>query len=165
MLSNLLWILLLVQDQIKLVGKSWDRNWFCFHKNVSLEWYLVSNVLVFIWQSQWVISNSTEMSWLNAGRSVKQWSVFVSLSLDTSRPKRPEEVNERDYYFVPLPTFEADIVANKFVEHGEFEGHYYGTALDSIRRVTNSGKHCILNLHCEVWHYQHVVISLQRVKR
>ncbi|KAL9955018.1 hypothetical protein ACROYT_G042614 [Oculina patagonica] len=74
---------------------------------------------------------------------------FAGVVPHTSRPKRPEEVNERDYYFVPLPTFEADIVANKFVEHGEFEGHYYGTALDSIRRVTNSGKHCILNLHCE----------------
>jgi len=35
------------------------------------------------------------------------------------------------------------------VEHGEFEGHYYGTALDAIRRVANSGKYCILNLHCE----------------
>lgn len=74
---------------------------------------------------------------------------FALVVPHTSRPKRPEEVNERDYYFVPLPTFEADIVAHKFVEHGEFEGHYYGTALDSIRRVANSGKYCILNLHCE----------------
>lgn len=41
-------------------------------------------------------------------------------------------------------------MSHKFVEHGEFEGHYYGTALESIRRVTNSGKQCILNLHCEV---------------
>ena len=40
------------------------------------------------------------------------------------------------------------------MEHGEFEGHYYGTAVDSIRRVANSGKHCILNLHCEVCHNQ-----------
>lgn len=61
-------------------------------------------------------------------------------------------MHERDYYFVPLPSFEADIVSHKFVEYGEFEGHYYGTALDSIRRVANSGKYCILNLHCEVCH-------------
>lgn len=74
---------------------------------------------------------------------------FAGVVPHTSRPKRPEEVSERDYYFVPLPTFEADIVSHKFVEHGEFEGHYYGTALESIRRVTNSGKQCILNLHCE----------------
>ena len=61
-------------------------------------------------------------------------------------------MHERDYYFVPLPSFEADIISHKFVEYGEFEGHYYGTALDSIRRVANSGKYCILNLHCEVCH-------------
>lgn len=74
----------------------------------------------------------------------------TSLSTDTSRPKRPDELHERDYYFVSLLTFQADIVAHKFVEHGELEGHFYGTALDSIRRVINSGKYCILNLHCEV---------------
>ncbi|KAM7451397.1 Maguk P55 subfamily member [Porites harrisoni] len=74
---------------------------------------------------------------------------FAGVVPHTSRPKRPEEVHERDYYFVPLPSFEADIISHKFVEYGEFEGHYYGTALDSIRRVVNSGKYCILNLHCE----------------
>lgn len=67
----------------------------------------------------------------------------------TSRPKRPEEVNGRDYYFVPQSAFDLDIVSNKFVEHGEIHGYCYGTALDSIRRVANSGKYCILNLNCE----------------
>lgn len=74
---------------------------------------------------------------------------FAGVVPHTSRPKRPEETNERDYYFIPLPSFEADIVSHKFVEYGEFGGHYYGTALDSIRRVASSGRHCILNLHCE----------------
>ena len=84
--------------------------------------------------------------------SAQSFKTFSVSFLDTSRPKRPEEVHERDYYFVPLPSFEADIISHKFVEYGEFEGHYYGTALDSIRRVVNSGKYCILNLHCEVCH-------------
>lgn len=70
-------------------------------------------------------------------------------------------MHERDYYFVPLPSFEADIVSHKFVEYGEFEGHYYGTALDSIRRVANSGKYCILNLHCEVCH---IIVGLEVAK-
>ena len=70
-------------------------------------------------------------------------------------------MHERDYYFVPLPSFEADIVSQKFVEYGEFEGHYYGTALDSIRRVANSGKYCILNLHCEVCH---IIIGVEVAK-
>ena len=69
---------------------------------------------------------------------------------DTSRPKKTGEVNERDYYFVSRAAFEADIATLKFVEHGELGGHYYGTALSSIRRVISSGKYCILNLYCEV---------------
>ena len=81
--------------------------------------------------------------------------ICLAFFADTSRPKRPEEVNGRDYYFIPPSAFESDIVSNKFVEHGEFEGHCYGTALDSIRRVANSGKYCILNLNCEVGSERH----------
>ena len=77
-------------------------------------------------------------------------SLLLISPSDTSRPKKPEEVNGREYFFVPRPVFEADIVAHKFVEHGELQGHYYGTSLDAIRRVVMSGKICILNLHCEV---------------
>ena len=63
---------------------------------------------------------------------------------------RQGEENGLEYFFVPQSAFQADIVAHKFVEHGEFQGHDYGTSLDSIRMVINSGKTCILNLSCEV---------------
>ena len=36
--------------------------------------------------------------------------------------------------------------ARRFVEHGEFERQYYGTSLDAVRTVINSGKICVLNL-------------------
>lgn len=38
-------------------------------------------------------------------------------------------------------------MSRKFVEHGEYEKAYYGTSLDAIRSVINSGKICVLNLH------------------
>ncbi|CAG0894381.1 unnamed protein product [Darwinula stevensoni] len=66
---------------------------------------------------------------------------------DTSRPKKDTEVDGQDYYFITRPQFEADILARKFVEHGEYEKQYYGTSLDAIRSVVNSGKICVLNLH------------------
>lgn len=53
----------------------------------------------------------------------------------------------QDYYFITRQQFEADIMARKFVEHGEYEKNYYGTSLDAIRTVVNSGKICVLNLH------------------
>lgn len=41
---------------------------------------------------------------------------------------------------------ERDIQNNQFVEHGYLDGDYYGTSVNSIRDVTNSGKTCLLVL-------------------
>lgn len=56
----------------------------------------------------------------------------------------------RDYHFVSRQVFEADIAAGKFIEHGEFEKNLYGTSIDSVRQVINSGKICLLNIHTQV---------------
>lgn len=53
----------------------------------------------------------------------------------------------QDYHFITRAQFEADILARKFVEHGEYEKAYYGTSLDAIRSVVNAGRICVLNLH------------------
>ncbi|XP_040188817.1 MAGUK p55 subfamily member 5 isoform X2 [Rana temporaria] len=65
---------------------------------------------------------------------------------DTSRSRRDNEVASRDYHFVSRQTFESDIIAGKFIEHGEFEKNLYGTSVDSVRQVINSGKICLLSL-------------------
>ncbi|XP_037886473.1 peripheral plasma membrane protein CASK isoform X2 [Glossina fuscipes] len=65
----------------------------------------------------------------------------------TSRARREGEVPGVDYHFITRQAFEADILARKFVEHGEYEKAYYGTSLEAIRTVVASGKICVLNLH------------------
>ena len=65
----------------------------------------------------------------------------------TSRPRRDDEHDGADYHFISRVQFEQDILARKFVEHGEYEKAYYGTSLDAIRSVVNSEKICVLNLH------------------
>ncbi|XP_071963193.1 protein PALS1-like isoform X2 [Antedon mediterranea] len=71
---------------------------------------------------------------------------FASAVPHTSRTKKDIEVDGVDYYFVPRQRFEQDILASKFVEHGEYLKNLYGTSLDAIRLVINSGKSCVLNL-------------------
>lgn len=56
----------------------------------------------------------------------------------------------RDYHFVSRQTFESDIMAGKLIEHGEFEKNLYGTSVDSVRQVINSGKICLLSLSTQV---------------
>lgn len=80
--------------------------------------------------------------------------ITVSISLlfvDTTRSRRETEVAGRDYHFISRQAFESDIAAGKFIEYGEFEKNLYGTSIDSVRQVINSGKICLLNLHTQVW--------------
>ncbi|XP_067941290.1 protein PALS1-like [Watersipora subatra] len=72
---------------------------------------------------------------------------FAAAIPHTSRMRREDEEDGKDYYFTAKHLFEADIRANKFVEHGHFQKDFYGTSLESIRQVVNSGKICVLNLH------------------
>ena len=65
----------------------------------------------------------------------------------TSRARKDGEIDGHDYHFITRAQFEADILSRKFVEHGEYEKAFYGTSLDAIRSVVNSGKICVLNLH------------------
>ncbi|XP_040565434.1 protein PALS1 isoform X2 [Lepeophtheirus salmonis] len=71
---------------------------------------------------------------------------FAAAVPHTSRPKEDGEIDGQDYNFVNRSQFEEDLVNKRFLEHGEFEKHYYGTSLDSVRTVINSGKICLLNL-------------------
>ncbi|XP_048483342.1 protein PALS1 isoform X3 [Plutella xylostella] len=72
---------------------------------------------------------------------------FAAAVPHTSRPRKDHEVPGQDYHFISRTQFEADILNRKFVEHGEYEKAYYGTSLEAIREVVNSGKICVLNLH------------------
>ena len=71
----------------------------------------------------------------------------LNFSTDTSRPKSSEsEIDGQDYNFVSRAQFEEYVSNKRFVEHGEYDKQYYGTSLDAVRTVINSGKICVLNL-------------------
>ncbi|KAK7080497.1 putative MAGUK [Halocaridina rubra] len=72
---------------------------------------------------------------------------FAAAIPHTSRMRRETEVDGQDYHFISRAQFESDILARKFVEHGEYEKAYYGTSIAAIRAVVNSEKICVLNLH------------------
>ncbi|XP_055689827.1 MAGUK p55 subfamily member 7 isoform X1 [Lutzomyia longipalpis] len=65
----------------------------------------------------------------------------------TTRPIRTGEVPGREYIFIPRDKMEADIQAGKFIEHGEYKGHLYGTSAESVRSIVNAGCVCILSPH------------------
>ncbi|CAJ0945166.1 unnamed protein product, partial [Mesorhabditis belari] len=71
---------------------------------------------------------------------------FSSCVPHTSRPARPNEIDGRDYHFVSKQQMEEDVRNNLFIEAGQFQGNLYGTSIQSVRQVANSGRHCILDV-------------------
>ena len=80
---------------------------------------------------------------ITAYRFLDTMMLFIS---DTSRPPEAQGTDMQDYHFISRMEFEADIADGKFVEYGEYEKHFFGTSMEAIRKVVNSGKICILNL-------------------
>lgn len=64
----------------------------------------------------------------------------------TTRPPRDGEKDGEKYHFVSLQEMKRDLARHKFVEAGELNNNLYGTSIDSIREVAESGKHCLLNI-------------------
>ena len=50
----------------------------------------------------------------------------------TTRPKRVNEVDGVDYFFVSQAEFARRLLDNHFVEHASYANHYYGTGRDQI---------------------------------
>ncbi|XP_019767196.2 protein PALS2 [Dendroctonus ponderosae] len=70
---------------------------------------------------------------------------FAGVIPFTTRPQRVLEENGQTYWFTDRETMQEEIRNNKFLEYGEYNGHLYGTHLDTIRDVIKQGKMCILD--------------------
>jgi MAGUK p55 subfamily protein 5 len=65
----------------------------------------------------------------------------------TTRLKKEDEIDGRDYHFITRSQFEKDISNDLFVEHGEYEKNLYGTSKSAIETCCHTfNKICILNL-------------------
>lgn len=64
----------------------------------------------------------------------------------TTRPKRPGEVDGKDYYFVTEEEFKKRIEKGGFLEYNYFCGNYYGTPLDKVEEALDSGKELVLEI-------------------
>ena len=65
----------------------------------------------------------------------------------TTREKRPQEQDQRDYYFLTPPTFKAKIEESAFVEWEEvYPDRFYGTLKSEIGRIWQQGKNVIFDV-------------------
>ncbi|KAJ1876789.1 guanylate kinase, partial [Coemansia sp. S17] len=65
---------------------------------------------------------------------------------NTTRKPRAGETNGVDYHFLTREDFIAAIELKKFIEHAEFSGNMYGTTVQAVKDVADSGRMCILDI-------------------
>ncbi len=74
---------------------------------------------------------------------IKEDKNVVHMVTTTSRPKRPGEVEGKDYYFVSRQEFERLIAEDAFIEWVEYRGNLYGGQKKHLQETLSSGKDII----------------------
>ena len=70
-----------------------------------------------------------------------------SLSIShTTRKPRPNEVNEKDYYFINKEEFSMLVKNNSFYEYAKIFGHYYGTLKKPVLNFLEKGKDVLFDI-------------------
>jgi guanylate kinase len=76
-------------------------------------------------------------------------SLSFSISA-TTRQRRGEEVNDRDYYFISKEDFLHKVAKHEFVEFEEvYSGTFYGTLRSEIERIWDQEKHVVFDIDVE----------------
>lgn len=70
---------------------------------------------------------------------------ILSVSCTTRNP-RPGEVDGVNYFFLTKEEFEKNIKEDKFLEHAQFAGNYYGTKKKYIKQKFEEGYNIILEI-------------------
>lgn len=72
-------------------------------------------------------------------------NITMSISY-TTRPKRPDEENGVDYFFVSESDFEKKVDEKYFYEYAEVFGNYYGTPRKRVEEELASGKDVLFDI-------------------
>ncbi|WP_338732435.1 guanylate kinase [Mangrovimonas cancribranchiae] len=79
---------------------------------------------------------------------LKQKELGLEFSISaTSRDKRGEEVDGKDYYFLSFEEFKQKIKNDEFLEWEEvYRDNFYGTLKTEVERIWAKGKHVIFDI-------------------
>jgi guanylate kinase len=79
-------------------------------------------------------------------KRVPQLELSVSA---TTREPRQNEVEGRDYHFLPAEEFDRRVEQGAFLEHATYSGHRYGTLRDEVERRLQRGRSVVLEIEVQ----------------
>jgi guanylate kinase len=71
--------------------------------------------------------------------------IALSISV-TTRPKRPGEVDGRDYHFIDRGRFDAMVKKNELLEWAEVFGNFYGTPRPLVDKALKDGRDVLFDI-------------------
>jgi guanylate kinase len=91
-------------------------------------------------------SGSGKTTLVNHLISQEELNLGFSISA-TSRKKRGNEINGKDYHFISTDDFKKHIIEDDFVEWEEvYENNFYGTLKSELNRIWSENKHVIFDI-------------------
>lgn len=67
----------------------------------------------------------------------------------TTRPRRSDEENGRDYHFLAREEFDRHEAAGAFLETATYNGERYGTLRSEVERNLSAGRHVVLDIEVQ----------------
>lgn len=93
-----------------------------------------------------VLSGPSGVGKTTIARRLREVPGIVRVMTTTTRARRPQEVDGRDYRFLTRPEFEAAIARGEFLEYAEIDGNLYGTPRAAIERELGAGRVVLVDI-------------------
>jgi guanylate kinase len=94
-----------------------------------------------------VLSSPSGAGKSTLSRRLLQSDPNIAMSVSaTTRPKRPNEIEGKDYYFVTPERFEAMVRDNAFLEHATVFGNRYGTPKMAVEALLAEGRDVLFDI-------------------
>lgn len=78
----------------------------------------------------------------------EELKLFYSISM-TTRPRKGDEVDGKDYYFVSHEEFADAVKKKELLEYTEFNGYYYGTPKNQVEFLCSKGKNVLIEVEAQ----------------
>ena len=93
-----------------------------------------------------VLSGPSGVGKTTIAKKLREVPGIVRVMTTTTRARRPQETDGRDYRFLTRAEFEAAIGRNEFLEHAEIDGNLYGTPKAAIEKEIAAGRLVLVDI-------------------
>jgi len=94
-----------------------------------------------------VLSSPSGVGKTTIARRLLAADARISMSVSvTTRPKRPAEIDGRDYHFIDKAAFDRMVTSGELMEHAVVFGHHYGSPRKAIEAALEVGRDILFDI-------------------